>query len=1333
MKISKKTTFLVGVQLLPAMTPIVASADTISDVITKAHNAGLRVDVNDSTKRVQSKAEADRLNAEQRAKSEADAHALSAKIDKYLQDKRDAEEYNRTVVSEHDRAIEADQARIQDIRNGNLKIASDNAAAQEDYLRRLQEIREQNAERLRQHRAEVDRIRQEQDNEEREYQEELSRVRAENDKRKRDYLAALERVKTQNRQIEADLAATSASQGSGVSDAVRAQLREIDKAATTNAQRMATYEQDVARINAANQAANEQYLAAKRVVDEKNEQNRRAAEADNQRKNADYQRRLQEWEAEKRRLEGEHQRALDAYRTRAQAVAASNDAKTAANQQARQNWERDVANTRARNQQIDTQNQQAQANYERALAQYQQDSARIQNLPSFASSGTTSIKGNYNEGGRGSAAYFNQFSLYDPNYQGESLIEPITFGNSSQVSGVQGMTFLGKDTDDGWKFWDVTPGSSLWIDNVSRTASGESVKMKITVVSVGRPMYSQHSGFGFSLWRDASSFGFSVKRMDRISVKFELYTESGRHIQVPSLNVISDLDYEQGAKFQYSGGSVMTTSPGRGIIQDGQGRFWNSPREGYNGWDSAPEGTVMSAGYGDITYTHYWDMNTVDQGQDAVYRAGDRDISPEHGDPDNINGYYFNIFGRAAWLRVAVPPKPPVPVPHVEEPQPPTPTPLDPVPDAPNVDFTPPVKPEPEAPTVAKVEPLPPKPTLTPPPDTPPLVDIPPYPPKATPWDKERPKSPPPTIELLPEPPKPITDGLEPPEPDLIPEPKAPKPKPFVPEKGKDIDKVVYRKTPDKPDLKLNKVQYLFMNRTIWETIDGEVLRPWEDGEQPKSVFNGYEFVKTVKDNNGDTHHIYKPVPKNNVTTIWVTTTGEVLKPRQNGQHPKENFDGYEYVRTERDKDGNITHIYKPIPKVTTIWVTTTGEVLKPRQNGQHPKEDFDGYEFVRTDKDDNGNITHIYKPIPKPNITTVWVDDKGNILKPRTNGEHPHGDIPGYTYVRTERDKDGNLKHIFKKTPTPQITTIWVDDKGNVLKPRQNGEHPKENFDGYEFVRTDRDKDGNITHVYKPIPKPNMTTVWVDEDGNVLKPKQNGDHPHGDIPGYTYVRTERDKDGNVKHIFKKTPKITTVWVDEDGNVLKPRIDGEHPHGDIPGYTFVRTEKDENGNIKHIFKKTPTPEITTVWVDEDGNVLKPRINGEHPHGDIPGYTFVRTEKDENGNIKHIFKKTPTPEITTVWVDEDGNVLKPRTNGEHPHGDIPGYTFVRTETDENGNIKHIFKKTPQVRRTEDKLVYERPKELPKTGDAASLGFIGSALAGIGLFGSKRKQAKKRKKR
>ncbi len=51
------------------------------------------------------------------------------------------------------------------------------------------------------------------------------------------------------------------------------------------------------------------------------------------------------------------------------------------------------------------------------------------------------------------------------------------------------------------------------------------------------------------------------------------------------------------------------------------------------------------------------------------------------------------------------------------------------------------------------------------------------------------------------------------------------------------------------------------------------------------------------------------------MTTIWVTETGEVLKPRTDGEQPKEN-DGYEFVRTDKDKDGNISHIYKPVKEM---------------------------------------------------------------------------------------------------------------------------------------------------------------------------------------------------------------------------------------------------------------------------------------------------------------------------------------------------------------------------------------------------------------------------------
>ncbi|NQN52872.1 muramidase, partial [Streptococcus suis] len=139
--------------------------------------------------------------------------------------------------------------------------------------------------------------------------------------------------------------------------------------------------------------------------------------------------------------------------------------------------------------------------------------------------------------------------------------------------------------------------------------------------------------------------------------------------------------------------------------------------------------------------------------------------------------------------------------------------------------------------------------------------------------------------------------------------------------------------------------------------------------------------------------------------------------------------------------------------------------------------------------------------------------------------------------------------------------------------------------------------------------------------------------------------------------------------------------------GTIDGYEFVGTTTDENGNVKHIFKKvvTPVKEVTTEWVDESGNPLKDPTTGETPSeaGTIDGYEFVGTTTDENGNVKHIFKKvvTPVKEVTTEWVDESGNPLKDPTTGETPSeaGTIDGYEFVGTTTDENGNVKHIFKK------------------------------------------------------
>ena len=228
--------------------------------------------------------------------------------------------------------------------------------------------------------------------------------------------------------------------------------------------------------------------------------------------------------------------------------------------------------------------------------------------------------------------------------------------------------------------------------------------------------------------------------------------------------------------------------------------------------------------------------------------------------------------------------------------------------------------------------------------------------------------------------------------------------------------------------------------------------------------------------------------------------------------------------------------------------------------------------------------------------------------------------------------------------------TTHWVTIWGVNLKPSVTGEQflPKDSFEGYEFVETK--VDGNsTTHIYRPVEKPKKTT-WVDEQGNKLKDPKDGEHPDNegdDVPGYTLVRIDKDKDGNVINVYRKTPvekPKKTTWVDEQGNKLKDPKDGEHPDNegdDVPGYTLIHIKKDADGNIVNVYRKTPEKPVEkpkkTTWVDEKGNKLKDPKDGEHPDNegdDVPGYKLVRIDKDNDGNIVNVYQKVETPKPNT---------------------------------------------------------------------------------------------------
>ena len=704
---------------------------------------------------------------------------------------------------------------------------------------------------------------------------------------------------------------------------------------------------------------------------------------------------------------------------------------------------------------------------------------------------------------------------------------------SMSTNGKQGLG-AGKDTITAYR---IGRNGSLTIDYTNlRNSSynGEPLSKVSMTVSID-PSSQNISDYGIVAFTQDPKLGFNVqfrkgdvnnkRYMLKFNVTMKFYDSKGNLINLTDENKAL-LGMSSFNSHQEPIGTVEGFVPGPGTsvigitgssIQNQGGRYYSIKEEN----------TQNQFGQDNIDTTdnpYFWYLGSVLKmtGTSPTFQIFSGDPT-QFGRPESsrtyIPGIWMNVTSELATTVAIKPTEPKAPV-KPTEPVKPTKSPTT-VPNKP-VEPKKPVAPE--------------KPSITPPvsPNTPPTT--PPTPP--TPKAGEKPKEPTPKA------------GEKPKEPES---PNRPQPKdPADPATTPPVKPETPKVTPTQiPPFTVQKGSVTELKTTRWITVTGKTLKApvVAPDFKPKDTFPGYEFVETKVDGSITTH-IYRPIekPVKKVTTIWVTEKGQVLKPRTDGEHPKENFDGYEFVRTDKDKDGNTTHIYRPIKKVTTIWVTEKGEVLKPRTDGEQPKENFDGYEFVRTDKDKDGNTTHIYKPIEKPvkKVTTIWVTEKGEVLKPRTDGEQPKENFDGYEFVRTDKDKDGNTTHIYR--PIKKVTTIWITEKGEILKPRTNGEQPKENFDGYEFVRTDKDKDGNISHIYRKVENPvkKVTTIWVTETGEVLKPRTDGEQPKVDFDGYEFVRTDKDKDGNISHIYRKVPQ-PKVERKDDKLVYQPQTAKELP------------------------------------------------------------------------------------------------------------------------------------------------------------------------------------------
>ncbi|VUX12023.1 GEVED domain-containing protein [Streptococcus vestibularis] len=542
--------------------------------------------------------------------------------------------------------------------------------------------------------------------------------------------------------------------------------------------------------------------------------------------------------------------------------------------------------------------------------------------------------------------------------------------------------------------------------------------------------------------------------------------------------------------------------------------------------------------------------------------------------------------------------------------------------------------------------------------------------------------------------------------------------------------------------------------KTITVPIDETVAPTFEDGTTTKEVpgegtytidkngkvtftpepdFVGQAKGVTVKrvDENGT------PVTaKYTPTVLGKTSTENVVSEGAKGQ-PQSNTPVF-----KGDVDTTVAPTFtdgtteKKVPGEGTYTIDKDGKVTFT------PEKDFVGtatpVEVVRKDK--NGKtIKASYTPTVRPD--TVFVDKNGKELVPSKDGKNPSETIPGYKLVKTETDEKGNTKHIYEP-----VTTKHVDREGNPIPGTTTEEGTKDpkNIPGYKVVETKKLPNGDTEYVYEKV-----TTSFVDSQGRTIPgtSTEEGTTPKKDIPGYKFVTTKTLENGDTEHVYEP---VTTKHLDKNGNPI-PGTETEEGTKDpknIPGYKVVETKKLPNGDTEYIYEK-----VTTTFKDKDGNVIPGTTTeaGEQPKKDIPGYRFVETKKLPNGDIEHVYEKVSTPaptpspvpqptpgkQNTTTWTDENGNPLKPTEPGSKEPGTVSGYEYVKTVTDPNGNIKHIFKKVemPTSRPVEPSQpatpkYVEGQKELPNTGtednnSLAALGLLG-VLSGFGLVARKKKE-------
>lgn len=297
-------------------------------------------------------------------------------------------------------------------------------------------------------------------------------------------------------------------------------------------------------------------------------------------------------------------------------------------------------------------------------------------------------------------------------------------------------------------------------------------------------------------------------------------------------------------------------------------------------------------------------------------------------------------------------------------------------------------------------------------------------------------------------------------------------------------------------------------------------------------------------------------------------------------------------------------------PDGTTTQSTVTGkDAEEAKKNVEKNAEKIDGYKINIKFSADNKTATVTYEEDEQVNTWDVNVSLQINSLTGK-----PWQDVPGATITLTNNDT-GALVHTYTTTTDNDgyahanvlegnyTLTVTSLPTGGVLAGKTYRWQGPSSVS--KKVKGPTSQPFHLEELYTLVSK------YVDTEGNVIAPEESAqfnrtqlnqgeaDPNPKDIEGYKYKEFTSEggpSQGRGTFTYVYEALIYTRFVDPSGNDIAPKEYGIKEFKIIKGYKWIKTEKDEKGNVTHIYlPEYPDDDSTTTTTEETNkdNETKP--------------------------------------------------------------------------------------------------------------------------------------------